>query len=73
MAYQGDPLLKKVLQRPVKALGYKIVRRKPYEELSTPPRAETGFSKLFCIGFNRTATTTVEACKSWQGRVVITL
>ena len=61
MAYQGDSLIKKVLQTPFKAIGYKIVRLKPYEELSTPSRAETGFTKLFCIGFNKTATTTVEA------------
>ncbi|EAU47027.1 sulfotransferase [Salipiger bermudensis] len=61
MAYQGDSLIKKVLQTPFKAIGYKIVRLKPYEELSTPSRADTGFTKLFCIGFNKTATTTVEA------------
>lgn len=61
MAYQGDPLIKKILQVPFKALGYKIVRLKAYEELSTPSRTGTGFSKLFCIGFNKTATTTVEA------------
>lgn len=61
MAFKGDPLHKQVLQKILASVGYKLVRLKAYEErLSREQPREAGFNKLFCIGFNKTATTTLE-------------
>lgn len=62
MAYTGDSRLKRTLQAPFKALGYKVVRLKPYEQRGEENAAGgRGAPKVFCIGFNKTATTTLEA------------
>lgn len=61
MAFTRDPLPKRVLQQAFGALGYKLVQLKAYERRTqAETERETAFNKLFCIGFNKTATTTLE-------------
>ncbi len=62
MAFQGDPWPKRAVQAVLRPLGYKLVQLKAYEARTGQVRsANTGQAKVFCIGFNKTATTTVEA------------
>lgn len=61
MAFKGDPLPKRLVQAALRPLGYKIVRAKAYDaRMGNEERPNTGFNKLFCIGFNKTATTSLE-------------
>lgn len=61
MPYTGASLPKRALQGAARALGYKLVRLKGYEAREPQAhRRPEGFTKLFCIGFNKTATTTLE-------------
>ncbi|MGB3407799.1 MAG: sulfotransferase [Jannaschia sp.] len=61
MAYRGASLPKRVLQGAFASVGYKLVRLKGYEAREPRTRrSPEGFAKLFCIGFNKTATTTLE-------------
>lgn len=61
MTYQGEPLPKRVMQGALGALGYKLVRLKAYErQMNLRPARKTSYNKLFCIGFNKTATTSLE-------------
>lgn len=69
MAYHGTSNLKRWIQSPFSLLGYKIVQKKPYEA-QMPHRkkpADLGFNKVFCIGFNKTGTTTLEAVLRQHG------
>ncbi|MGH1421199.1 MAG: sulfotransferase [Hyphomonas sp.] len=60
MAFKGDPLHKKILQGFFASLGYKLVKLKAYEQRNAAGRANTDFNKVFGVGFNKTATTTLE-------------
>ncbi|MCR9127556.1 MAG: hypothetical protein NXH82_15740 [Rhodobacteraceae bacterium] len=61
MAFHGDPLPKRAIQAMLRPLGLKVVRTAAYEAIdAVPRRSATSFDKLFCIGFNKTATTTLE-------------
>ena len=61
MAFKGDPLFKRMIQASLKPLGYKIVQAKAYDARQrAAPDASRPFNKLFCIGFNKTGTTSVE-------------
>lgn len=59
--FKGDPIHKRALQRAFGTFGYKMVRLKTYEAREVQRRlTTTRYNKLFCIGFNKTATTTLE-------------
>ena len=59
-SFKGEPLSKRAIQAVLKPLGYKIVRLKAYERRERPGPRPAGLSgKVFGIGFNKTATTTL--------------
>lgn len=61
MAFRGDPLPKRLVQAALRPLGYKIVQAKDYDaRMGSEERPNKAFNKLFCIGFNKTATTSLE-------------
>ncbi|GGG63043.1 hypothetical protein GCM10011415_06810 [Salipiger pallidus] len=61
MAYKGLSIAKRLIQSALRPLGYKFVQAEAYEaRMGALPRTNTGFSKLLCIGFNKTATTTLK-------------
>lgn len=71
MAFHGDPFHKRIIQKGLSAAGYKLVRLKAYE-LDAPDQSQkrAGFNKIFGIGFNKTATTTLEkVLRDWDIRM----
>lgn len=61
MVFRGDPLFKRVIQAGLKPLGYKIVQTRGYDaRMGRNDSADRPFNKLFCIGFNKTGTTSLE-------------
>lgn len=61
MVFKGDPLFKRVIQAGLKPLGYKIVQAKAYDaRMGRNHSVNRPFNKLFCIGFNKTGTTSLE-------------
>lgn len=68
MPFHGKSLPRRAVQAALRPLGYKLVglageaRREPVAR--RPPE---GYSKLFCIGFNKTATSTIEAVLRGSG------
>ena len=58
----AEPWLKRQMQRLVGAAGYKIVQLKAYERRNgKSPTFDASANKIFGIGYNKTASTTLEA------------